>query len=203
MPSAATSDLPEVEPEGRVVAARGPVISDGELVRRARTEDAWATEVLLRRHAAAIHALLFRLLQDPHDAEDAVQDTLILAVRDLAKLEDPEAFAAWIRRIAVNRAHRRFRRRRLARWLGARDVGGLERIASRDVPLEIRAELALLDRVLVRMSADLRTAWQLRHVEGFTLEEIADACECSLATVKRRLTRAQRLIVAKTNRGSA
>lgn len=185
-----------------IVAARAPEISDGALVRRARAGDGWAEDVLLRRHSPGVHALLVRLLADSADAEDALQDTLILAVRDLRSLNDPDAFGGWIRRIAVHRAHRRFRRRRLSSWLGRRDEAGLEGLADPGASPEARAELALLDRTLARMSAALRTAWMLRHVEGHRLEEVAELTGVSLATSKRRLARAERIVRAHANRGA-
>lgn len=186
---------------------RGPLpppkrtaIDDATLVRRARDGDAWAEEALLRRHSSPTYGLLVRLL-GPTEAEDALQDTFILALRDLEKLEDPNAFSGWLKRIAVHRAHRRFRRRRVARLWGVRDDPGLEGLAATDASPETRAELALLDRTLSRLSPELRTIWMLRHVEGFLLEEIAEARSCSLATVKRRLRRAEDRVRASTRRG--
>jgi RNA polymerase sigma-70 factor (ECF subfamily) len=56
---------------------------------------------------------------------------------------------------------------------------------------EARAELRLVDRALARMPPAERIAWVLRHVEGETLEDVARACGCSLATAKRRIAAAE------------
>jgi RNA polymerase sigma-70 factor (ECF subfamily) len=53
-----------------------------------------------------------------------------------------------------------------------------------------RAELALVDRALEAVSANVRIAWMLRMVEGLELTEVASACGCSLATAKRRIAAA-------------
>jgi RNA polymerase sigma-70 factor (ECF subfamily) len=81
------------------------------------------------------------------------------------------------------------------------DDATLEQLASKDCPQETRAELALLAKALDRLSAAERIAWMLRHVEGLPLEEIAQECECSLATVKRRIAAAAKRIERFTARG--
>jgi len=66
-------------------------------------------------------------------------------------------------------------------------VASLESQASCDASPEQRAELALIDRALRRLPLKLHTPWILRHVIGDSLDDIAVACGCSLATVKRRI----------------
>lgn len=63
----------------------------------------------------------------------------------------------------------------------------LESLLSEDASPEDRAELSLVADVVRQMPAAERTAWTLRHVEGYKLDEVATACDCSLATAKRRL----------------
>ena len=67
------------------------------------------------------------------------------------------------------------------------DDATLEALGRSDATGEARAELALLDRALANVTAAERVAWMLRYVEGMGLDEIAEACECSLATTKRRI----------------
>ena len=97
---------------------------------------------------------------------------------------------AWLLRIAVHQAHRRFRKRKLRRKLGmdrSVEEASLEALAQPGTSTEARAELACIDRVLSRVTAAQRFAWMLRHVEGMSLDEVAHACDCSLATAKRRI----------------
>lgn len=78
------------------------------------------------------------------------------------------------------------------------DEVGFETEAHDGVTSEQRAELALLDRALLAVPLELRTPWLLRHVMGCAVEETAEACGCSLATVKRRIAAAEVQIRAHT-----
>jgi RNA polymerase sigma-70 factor, ECF subfamily len=167
--------------------------TDAELVRRAQAGDVWAEELLYRRHAEFVTGVCTRLLRHTADAEDTVQDAFVDAFEQLGALREPERFRGWLTRIAVHKAHRRLRRRRLHRWLGLR-VSTSEEVlgwyACQSVSPELRAELGQLEQVLGYLPDADRVAWQLRHVEGYQLEEVADLCRCSLTTAKRRITRA-------------
>lgn len=161
--------------------ARVIEIGDDALVLAARAGDREAEERLVLRHARPLATVAARLLGSRQDAEDVAQEALIDALTGLDRLRDPGAFRSWLTRIAVLRVRQILRRRRIARALGLGAPG---------CSGEIRAELALLDRALDQLSADLRIPWMLRHVEGMELTEVADACGCSLATVKRRVAAA-------------
>ena len=93
--------------------------------------------------------------------------------------------------------HRRFRRRRLLGLIGldrSSDDVSLESLADQTASPEARVELRWLDAALTRIDDRERIAWMLRHVEGLALEEIAEACDCSLATVKRRVVAAEAVV---------
>jgi RNA polymerase sigma-70 factor (ECF subfamily) len=171
-----------------------PLDDDDELVERARNGAASAQAELFRRHAPRLLTLLTRLLAATADAEDALQDTFIIAFADLVQLRDSGAFSAWLRRIAVHQAHRRFRKRRLLAAIGldrSLTDATLADLADADAGPEVLAELARLDRILLRLPAKNRAAWMLRYVEGCELTEVASSCGCSLATAKRRVAAAQ------------
>jgi RNA polymerase sigma-70 factor (ECF subfamily) len=171
-----------------------PPEDDAQLVERARNGAVAAQAELFRRHAPPLLQLLTRLLAATSDAEDALQDTFITAFADLVHLRDSGAFPAWLRRIAVHQAHRRFRKRRLLAALGldhAPTDMTLADLADPDAGPDVLAELARLDQILLRLSAKNRTAWILRYVEGCELTEVASSCGCSLATAKRRVAAAQ------------
>ncbi|MEQ9499066.1 MAG: sigma-70 family RNA polymerase sigma factor [Deltaproteobacteria bacterium] len=181
-------------PNAALRPGREPPVADATLVARIRDGDRWAKEMLFRRHVESVGTLAMRVLQHRADAEDAVHDTFVAAFRDIHQLRDPDAVGAWLRRIAVNRIHRRFRKRKLLRRLGLdRSVPTetLEACCTPDASPELRAELALIDRRLERLDGPERLAWTLRHVEGATLPEVADALNVSLSTAKRRLRAAE------------
>jgi RNA polymerase sigma-70 factor, ECF subfamily len=168
--------------------------SDHELVTRALSGERWALALLYRRHVRSVTERVTRLLSRCAEAEDVVQDAFVSAFRDLPGLADPARFGPWLMRIAVHQAHRRFRRRRLLGKLGfdrGEDDARLEQIADPALDPHQRLELARLGHALARLAADERLAWMLRYVEGCELTELAEQCDCSLATVKRRLQRAE------------
>jgi len=169
------------------------VVGDAELVMRAVEGDEWSREALYRRHAQYLFGLTVRLLRNPGEAEELVQDTFVVGFAQLATLREGGAVRGWLARIAVNLVSRRIRRARLLRFLGldrGGDEVGLAGLASPDMPVDDRADLALLDRALSKMRTELRIAWTLRRVEGLPIGDVASACACSLATVKRRIAEA-------------
>lgn len=166
--------------------AREP--SDAELVERMVGGDRWAREALYRKYFASVWGLVLRLLRNRVETEDVVQDVFAIAFEEYRDLRDGSAIRQWLMKIAVHQVHRRFRRRKLLRVLGL-DRGGdevtLESLAQPGVSAESRAELAKLDGVLTQIPPPRRVAWSLRHVEGYDLQEVAAACDCSVATAKR------------------
>jgi RNA polymerase sigma-70 factor (ECF subfamily) len=172
-------------------------LTDAELVARALSGDRWGREALYRRHAGSLLAMAARLIGNRGEAEEVVQDTFVTGFDQLATLRDPQAFRAWMGQIAVSLVRRRIRRARLLRWVGL-DRGAedatLAALAAPDLGPDGRTELALVDRVLRGMRAELRIAWMLRKVEGLELTEVAAWCGCSLATVKRRIREADEVV---------
>ena len=165
-------------------------VSDAELVARALGGDRWSRDVLYRRHAHYLLAIAMRLLANRSEGEEVVQDTFVVGFQQLGRLREPGALRGWLAQIAVSLVRRRLRRDRLMRFLGldqSADDATLGALASPALRADDRAELALVDRLLSRMPANLRIAWMLRRVEGLPLAEVASACACSLATAKRRV----------------
>jgi RNA polymerase sigma-70 factor (ECF subfamily) len=186
-------------PSGPVLLRMPDPASDAELVRRAVAGESWSREVLYRRHAGYLLGLAVRLLANRGEAEEIVQDAFLAGFERLETLREPEALRGWLAQIAVNLVRHRLRRQRLARLFGL-DRGAedatLEAFAAPGLHPETAAELALLDRALARLGPDLRIAWMFRHVEGMELVEVAAVCGCSLATIKRRLAAADRIVRA-------
>jgi len=171
---------------------------------RVRQGDQKAERLFFERFAPDLYALAVRMLMSRPDAEDVVQDTFVVAFEKIDRVRDPQAINSWILRIAVRLVHRRFRRTRLLRKLGLYSecqIDGYEASACAGADLETRGELALLERALSRLSAGKRVAWTLRYVEGMAIEEVAQACDCSPATVKRRIGRADSFVRAHLKLG--
>lgn len=174
-------------------------IDDAALVIRARSGDSWAEEALVQRHIAELSRVIGRLIQTRQEAEDIVQDSLVKALETLPSLRDPGSFRSWLLRIGVNQARQVIRRRRFGRLLGVNPGPtelSFDQLAVSTSGPEIQAELGLVDEVLRGLPTNERIAWMLRFVEGFSLKEVAEACGCSLATVKRRVAAAHQKISA-------
>jgi RNA polymerase sigma-70 factor, ECF subfamily len=173
--------------------------SDAHLVARAIEGDRWGREMLYRRHASYLLAIAARLLGSRGDGEEVVQDTFVTAFEQLKTLREPAALRGWLAQIAVSLVRRRMRRGRLMRVLGldrGADDATLAALAAPGTNADQRAELALIDRAMRGMNANVRIAWTLRMVEGLELAEVASACGCSLATAKRRIAAAEAVVRA-------
>lgn len=162
---------------------------DEALLRGLVAGDEGAFAELYLRHADAVARIAHRLVGDG-DLDDVVQETFLHAASRAGDLRDPRRLRAWLVTIAVRRAKRvlrrdRWRRRALAVWRWVAPEAG-----------DRRAQAAVEDlrSVLGTISPADRAAWTLNRVEGASLEETAAACGVSLATVKRRIARAEALL---------
>jgi DNA-directed RNA polymerase specialized sigma24 family protein len=164
--------------------------SDGDLALRALEGDSFGVELIFRRHAGYLLGLTTRLLANRTAAEAVVAATFVVALRQLPVLQPTASLRGWLARRAVVQSRRRLRRAWWFRWL-RRDLqdddAALGRLARLDLDLDERASLARVDDVLAHARPERRVAWMLSRVEGFELDDIAAACECSPATAWRRI----------------
>ncbi|HVY29369.1 MAG TPA: sigma-70 family RNA polymerase sigma factor [Polyangiaceae bacterium] len=170
--------------------------ADEELVGRALRSEARAFESLYRRHAEFAFNLAVRIQGNANDVEDVVHDAFLKAQERLDDLRDSAAFRPWLGSIVVRLVRTRLRRRKLLGALGLTSPEPVEidSIAAVDADPEARALLAQVYALLQTMAADERIAWTLRYVERHRLETVAVMMDCSLATAKRRIARAQRFL---------
>lgn len=174
-------------------------LMDETLVAAVRAGERGADEQLYRRHAPMVLALATRLLRSRDEAMDVMQDTFVTAFEELANLREPAALRGWLQRVAVRLVHRRFRRRKLLALIGLdrrEDEISLESLADLSACPDARAELRWIDTALLRVEERARVAWMLRTIDGLALDEVAAACECSLATAKRRIAVADAVVEA-------
>lgn len=172
-------------------------LPDAQLVVLGARGDVSALEQLYRRHVAfAIH-LATRIEGSARDVEDIVHDAFLRAFERLDDLVDPAAFRAWLGSIIVHKVRSRMRRARLLGVLGmgkSSEPVDLDALASPAASPHARAQIAQIYALLQTLPADDRIAWILRSVEGHDLETVAQMTDCSLATVKRRISRAQHFL---------
>ncbi|MBI5537547.1 MAG: RNA polymerase sigma factor [Deltaproteobacteria bacterium] len=169
-------------------------LPDEQLVALGLKGNVAAFETLYRRHVAFALHLAIRIAGSNRDAEDVVHDAFVKAFEKLSELSDAALFRAWLGSIVVHGVRSRMRRARLMKALG---LGGyadpveIDSIASHAASPLVRAQIAQVYALLQTLPTDERIAWTLRAVEGHELETVAQLTRCSLATVKRRISRAQ------------
>jgi RNA polymerase sigma-70 factor (ECF subfamily) len=152
-------------------------------------------ERLLETHHDRVYALCRRMLADEHDAQDAVQDALIAAVRALPRFDGRSSFSTWMYRIATNTCIDEMRRRRRRPVVGFDDpghpvasAGGLGSPSAPD-PADSVAGRVDLDAALQAVPTDFRAAVVLRDLCDLSYEEIAGVLEVPLGTVRSRIAR--------------
>jgi RNA polymerase sigma-70 factor, ECF subfamily len=180
-------------PSVSLAPAGGP-LSDAALVEAARRGEGRAAETLVRRHARALNGLAFRLLGRDGDVDDVVQDSFASAFASLDRLDEPQAFVAWLSGILVRTVGKLIRRRRLLARLGlGRNLLAidLDALVGPGVPQDDAVELRRLYGLAERLPASLRVPLLLRRLEGLGLDEIGHLTGASVATVKRRVARAE------------
>jgi RNA polymerase sigma-70 factor (ECF subfamily) len=168
---------------------------EAALARLAQAGDQAAFATLVQRYSGAVFNQAYRMLNDAHEAEDAVQEVFLRAFRRLASFDPERRLVTWLLAIGSNYCIDRLRRRRHA-WLTLDDVAFW--LPSGDPSPE---RLALLDerrtavqRALQRLSATYRGVTVLRYWHDLSYLEIAEALNLTEATVKTRLHRARKLI---------
>jgi|GEM_PF-1769631 len=158
------------------------------------TGDGSAFERELGRHAPYVATIAYRLLGSTNELEDLVQEVLLTAFERRHEIRDPNAVRGWLATVTVRKAVRQLRRKRVRGWLGFDAEPSVLELPDRGPSAEQCETLTRVYRVMNELPVAQRVAWCLRYLDGMKLEEIATVTECSLATVKRRVTAAHTAI---------
>lgn len=170
--------------------------SDRELVTALLARDPRAPAQTWRKYAPRVFGVVQRTLGLASDVEDITQEIFLRVFSRVHTLREPEAFGSFVLSVAVRVIKWQLRRRRVRRILYFMDQVPEEPVPSLDI--EARGKLRRFYGVLDTLPADERFVFALRHVEGMTLQEIADLSGVSLSTAKRRLGKATLRIVQRT-----
>ena len=166
---------------------------DRDLVGAAQRGDQAAFVDLVRLGGGRYFAVAHRILRDIDRADDAVQEALVIAWRDLPSLRDPDRFDAWVHRLLTNVciADAGRERKRISNLY----VLPIDGPAAPDELLSI-ADRDQLDRGFRRLTPDERAVLVLRHYVGYEPTEIAQLLGLSAGTVRSRLHHAHRAMRA-------
>lgn len=177
---------------------------DQALVERAQKGDDRAFELLVAKYQRRLARLLARLVQDEHEVNDVIQETLIKAYRALPGFRGDSAFYTWLYRIGINTA-KNFLALNKKRVLISADVINdegdtldlAEQMADNHTPeaeMMNQEILHTVENAIARLPEDLRTTITLREVDGLSYEEIAEQMNCPIGTVRSRIFRAREVI---------
>jgi RNA polymerase sigma-70 factor, ECF subfamily len=182
-------------------------LSEQQLVRLAIAGDEGAREKLFSKNSRTLYQTALRLLGNPEDAEDALQEGMMAAYRNLARFEGRSQFSTWLTRIVINAALMRRRSRRARPAVSLEEWNGEEQVSAADwipddspSPEEICAGIELSERLaenLKGLSPFLRDAFELRELRGLSADEAAKALGVSRNTLKARLWRARQELAAR------
>ena len=161
---------------------------DDVLVERSNRGDDRAFAALYTRHARYVAGVVYGIMGSNQDLEDLVQEVFILASRKLDSLREPDLFRPWLVQIAIRLARRRLSQRK--RRLFIQQEAKKEADISYD-PRE-RPVPADLAKATDGVSLGLLIPWFLQRVEEHSLDEVSAICGISVATVKRRVARAEK-----------
>ena len=166
---------------------------DRDLVEQAQHGDREAFGILARTHGDRLIAIAQRILRDVGRAEDAVQQTLVIAWRELPGLRDPDRFDAWLQRLLVNASYAEARRSRT--WSANVRVLPSEGPAGPDEGLALDNR-DRLERGFRRLPPDQRAMLVFTHYLGLSPTEIAERLGIPVGTANSRLHYAHRAMRA-------
>ena len=180
---------------------------DQILVERVQRGDKKAFELLFLKYQRKIGRLVSRLVRDQAEIEDVTQEAFIKAYRALPQFRGESAFYTWLYRIAINTAKNYLvSQGRRAPTSTENDADEAETFDDADQLRDINTPESLfmsrqvgdtVNRAMDALPEELRTAIQLREIEGMSYEDIALAMQCPIGTVRSRIFRARDAIAAQ------
>jgi len=180
---------------------------DQQLVERVQRGDKEAFGLLVEKYQRKLARLVSRLVRDPSEVEDVTQEAFVKAYRALPSFRGDSAFYTWLYRIGINTAKNYLvamgRRAPTSTEVNAEeaegfDSGGLLRDINTPESLLLSKEIAgTVNAAIDALPEELRSAIQLRELEGMSYEEIAQLMNCPVGTVRSRIFRAREAVAER------
>jgi RNA polymerase sigma-70 factor (ECF subfamily) len=177
------------------------------LVERAQRGDKQAFGLLVEKYQRKLARLIARLVRDPGEVEDVTQEAFVKAYRALPSFRGDSAFYTWLYRIGINTAKNYLvamgRRAPTSTDIEAEEAEGFDggellREISTPESLLLTKEIAgTVNGAIDALPEELRSAIQLRELEGMSYEEIAKLMDCPVGTVRSRIFRAREAIAER------
>ena len=191
-----------MSPASRSVPEQGMIV-DQELVQRVQAGDKNAFDVLIIKYQQRIINVITGFVHDPVEAQDVAQEAFVKAYRAIPNFRGDSAFYTWLYRIAINTSKNHLAAR--ARRPPTSDVDAADATNVYDAPelkefetpesnlVSDELEQAI-HQAIDELQEDTATAIKLREFEGMSYEEISEAMECPIGTVRSRIFRAREAI---------
>jgi len=180
---------------------------DRQLVERAQRGDKRAFELLVEKYQRKLARLLSRFIRDPAEVEDVTQEAFIKAYRALPAFRGDSAFYTWLYRIGINTAKNYLmamgRRAPTSTEVEAEEAEGFEegeQLRDINTPESVLLSNEIAETVnstIEQLPEELRTAIQLREIEGMSYEDIEQVMNCPIGTVRSRIFRAREAIAER------
>ena len=171
--------------------------TDEELVQKAQQDDERAFGKLVERYETKVYSLAMKMLRNPEDAEDVLQDTFLRAYRGIKSFQGNSTFSTWIYRITANSALMRLRKKKLP-------TVSIDDADERETPINIadwspgpveqlltQETQKAMDEAIEALPPEFKQVFILRDVEELSNSEVAEILDLSVAAVKSRLHRAR------------
>lgn len=183
------------------------VYKDEELVARSKTGDLQAFDELVCRYERKIYTLAYRMFGNYHDANDLAQEAFLRAFQSIKGFRGDSSFYTWLCRIATNVCRDELRKRyRVSVESLDEEVNIGDWEIKKQIPTANPGPAELYERqelqhelqdLINTLTPEFRMALILRDIQGQSYEEIAEQLECSLGTVKSRISRARSYLKEK------
>ena len=171
--------------------------TDEQLVRKSQEDDERAFGELVSRYESKVYSLALKMLRNPEDAEDVLQDTFLRAYRGIKSFKGNSTFSTWIYRITANSALMRLRKRQLP-------TVSIDDADEREAPINIadwapgpveqmlnQETQAAMTEAIDALPPEFRQVFVLRDIEELSNAEVAEILDLSVAAVKSRMHRAR------------
>ncbi len=182
-------------------------INERKLIARATSGDPTAFNCLMQQHEGRMYAVALRMCANREDAQDCLQEAMLRIYRAISGFKGESSFATWVYRITMNTCLDELRKRKNRQntsldslldmgWSPSDDTNSPERQA-------IRSESQRALREAIRqLPEDMRSAIVLRDIEGMSYEEIANALNINIGTIKSRISRGREKLREKLKENS-
>lgn len=172
--------------------------TEAEAIRRAQTGNSTAFEFLYQLHSRRVYALCLRMMGNPADAEDLMQEAFLQLFRKISTFRGESAFSTWLHRMTVNVVLMRLRKKSLPTDSleetlepDAENSGPRRDIGAPDLRLSGAVDRVNLERSIEKLPPGYKTVFVLHDVQGYEHNEIADIMGCSVGNSKSQLHKAR------------